>query len=155
MLHAGHHILPAVVALKTANHGFSDAAAEKRVFAVALGYAAPPGVEGDVYHGAVHPVDALCRCLPGGYPGPLFDGFEIPAARLGERNGEHRLIAVYDILPEEQRYAQSAFLDSHFLKGPDLVHALHVEHGSEPAISRQVGQRTLHHRPRGDVAAGQ
>ena len=105
MLNASHHVLLAVVALESPHHSLADARAQERVFTSSLRHTSPTGVDGDVNHRAIHPVDTLCSGFLGGNARSVFDSLDVPRTSLCKRNGEYRLIAMYDILPHEQRYA--------------------------------------------------
>ena len=113
MLHAGHHLVGgvlfsvALVALVAHHHGLGHRAPQERVFAGALGDAAPTGVATDVDHRTINPGNAVGRGFDGRCAGGQLHLLQIPSARHGKGDGEDGVVAVDDIEAEQQRDAQA------------------------------------------------
>ena len=109
-------------------------AAQVRILSVTLADSSPSGVECNIYHGRVSPVDScstgfLCR-----YFAYLLHRFCIPGAGEGERDREHGLVAVDYVHAHQQRNAQTAVLDGDVLESLDLVESLDVEYAAHVAF---------------------
>ena len=89
------------ITLITANHSFSDASAQIRVFAVAFGNTSPTSVVAHVEHRAECPVDAVGATFACCYTCRQFYGFHIPRARKCQRYGEYCLVAVNYVHTEQ------------------------------------------------------
>ena len=155
VLQAGHEIVHRrEVALISAYQGLSDESAQIGILAVTLGDTSPAGVECDVHHRAVRPVDAVRRGLLGCDACSLLDGCRIPAAGLGQRNGEDGLVAMNDIQSHEQGNAQAGLLHGNLLHGAYLVAPHGVEHRSQFASGDESAQLGVHRTAGTHIAAG-
>ena len=129
MLHAGHHVLWAVVALIAFHQRLSNATAQERILTIALGDTSPTGIERNIHHRAVGPADTVGRSLLGGYPRCLFNGLQIPAARHPQGYGKDGLVAVNHVHTYKYGNAQTASLGC-VLQLSDTFHACLVQHGA-------------------------
>ncbi len=81
---------------------------------------------------------SLARFL-GRRPGRSPHQVKIPATRFGQRERKHGLVAVDDIVAEQQRYLQPALFNRDPLRGSRGPGTGDVEHGTHfPAANRQV-----------------
>ena len=136
MLHAGHHVLWAVITLIASHQSLGDARTKERIFAVALGDAAPAGIERNIHHRTVGPADTVGGGLLGGYPRCLLNRLHIPAARHAKGDGEDGLVAVNHVHAYEHGDTQTASLRS-ILQLPDAFYARLVQHRSQFALLYQ------------------
>ena len=128
MLHTGHDVVNlGIVALIAAHHGFRNAATQEGILAIALRRTSPTGIHTDVHHGRISPVDAIGTGLLGSNASAPFHGFQIPAARKGQRNGEDGLIAMNHIHAYDEGNAQTTLLHRHILQLTDFVGTFQVE----------------------------
>ena len=155
MLHACHHVLLAVVALESPHHSLADATSKEGVFASSLRHTSPAGVDGDVNHRAIHPVDALCSGFLGGNARSVFYSLDVPRTSLCKRYRENRLIAMDNILPHEQWNTQAALLYGNSLQFLYLVLSLYIEYGSKLSLFGELRQRTVYYRSCGNVVTRQ
>ena len=108
----GHEVLGArrdrlfvgdVLALESAHAGAGHLAPQEDVLSGALGDSTPARIARDVDHGGERPVDTGGGCFAPPDTSGVFDAREVEARRLGERNGERGLVAVDDVVPEDDR----------------------------------------------------
>ena len=155
MLQTGHRIVWAIVALNTLYHGLGDATAQERIFACALSYTTPAGIEGNVHHRTVNPVDALRCSLAGGKGSASVDGCGIPTARLREGNRQYSLETMNDVVAKKQGDTQPALFHGYLLQLLDFLGVTYTEHRTKVTVGSQAGQRTIHHLTGDNVAARQ
>ena len=155
MLNACHHILLAVVALESPHHSLSNATAQERVFACSLCHTSPTGIDGNVNHRTIHPIDTLCSGFLGGNAGTVFDSLDVPRTSLCKRNGKYRLIAMDNILPYEQWNTQPTLLYGNALQFLYLVLSLHIQYSSKLTLFSEFSQRTVYYCSCGNVVTRQ
>ena len=80
VLHAGHNLVFSFhsIALIATHVSLAHLGTKERVFAVALGIAAPTGIKGNVDHRTVDPVYSVGRCFLGSNASCLLNSFEVP-----------------------------------------------------------------------------
>ncbi len=109
MLRAGHHAVecPQPGALEARDARGGDARAQVRVFSRPFHDAPPAWIARNVEHRREGPVHACGRRFGGRDTLGLSDGFQIPACGFGQRDRKAGLVAVNDVLREQQRDMQS------------------------------------------------
>src|SRR5690606_9847732 len=104
-----------------------------RVLAPALRYPAPPRIVRDVHHRGERPVDAVGAAFRRGYFGVAGGHRRVETGALRDGNGEGRPKTVDDVEPEQQRDAQSRFLDGDPLQVVGALGAVDVQHRAQPS----------------------
>ena len=155
MLYTSHGILLAVVALIASDESLANATTEERIFASSLSHTSPTGVDGNIHHRTIHPVDSLCRGFLGSYTRTILNGLYIPRASLRQWYRKYSLIAMDNVLTDEQWNTKTALLDSNALQLLDFVLSLDIEHGTELTFGSELSQRTVHNRSSCNVIARQ
>ena len=141
VLYAGHHLVvafEAAVALVAAHHGLRDFTYEIGVLSGTFGNPAPPGIPGDVNHGAEHPADSERAGFLRRTGRALLDEVHVPRACQRERYGECGLETVYGVYSEHKGDSEAGLLDGDFLQGGHLADVLHAVEGSESAVAQQL-----------------
>src|SRR5690606_13356760 len=130
VFYASHHGVgrSQVGALVSAHHDRCDARTQIGVFSSPLCHAAPPRVTANVDHRGKHPIEPVRAGLYRCDACAAFYSLEIPACGQAQGDGENRSRSVDYVKAKEQRYFQSRFIDSHFLKLPDRHRGVCVEH---------------------------
>jgi hypothetical protein len=134
--------------LEAAHARLGVALAQVHVLPRPLDDAPPPRVARDIHHRREGPHDSIGRRLGGGDARRTLGGLGAPGARLAERHGKDRPVAVDDVEREEQRDASRRLLDRDPLQRSRRVRADDVQEGADLAAPelRQPGRRAA--RPR-------
>ena len=155
MLDTSHGIMVGIVALIATNHGCTHLRRKIRILACAFGHPSPTWIEGNVYHRTIHPVDARGSSFGSSHLCCTLNHSHIPRAGLRQRQRENSLIAMYHVLSEEERNAETCLLDCYLLQILYLLHALHIKDGTKLTSSYLFGKWRIHYSTSCKVASGE
>ena len=132
-----------VAPLEAANPRRRQQAGQIDILARALDHPAPALVARDIDHRREGEVQAGCRRLHRHDPRGLFHQQGIEAGSLPQRHGKDGLEPVNHVARQQQRDAQAAVLDRHFLRAAPAGNANAVEQAADPALANLVRQALL------------
>ena len=123
-----------VGSLITLRQSCAHHAAQVRILSVTLADSSPSGVECNIYHWRVSPVDSCSTGFLSRYFAYLLHRFRIPGAGEGEGDREYSLVTMDYVHAYQQGNAQTTVLDGDVLESLDLVESLDVEYAAHIAL---------------------
>ena len=127
-----------VVLLVAVDPGTGDGGAEPGVFAGGLDDASPAGVAGDIDHGREDPLEAVGAGLDGGGAGDGLDEGGIPTGGESDGDGEGGVLAVDDVLTEDEGDVEAALFDGDLLVVVGLFRVGEIEEGADLTLTGEI-----------------